>query len=86
MLFYPVHWCCQHRMKVNFHHITGPGMRTEARLKENPGAAEIELRAEEYAAICAEPDLLTVHGDRTGLTRLASVPKSTFDQGTVYRQ
>lgn len=63
-----------------------PGMRREERVRENLGAADVELTAEEYAAITAELDKLTVYGDRSGLNNLASVPESTKDQGEVYRK
>ena len=63
-----------------------PGMRREERVIENLGAADVELTADEYAAITAELDRLTVYGDRTGLTSLASVPDSTIDQGDVYKK
>lgn len=54
-----------------------PGMRREERIIENLGAADIELTQEEYKSLTAELDKLEVYGDRTGLTNLASVPKST---------
>ena len=60
-----------------------PGMRREERVIENLGAADVELTTDEYAAITAELDRLTVYGDRTGLTNLASVPDSTIDQKEV---
>lgn len=63
-----------------------PGMRSEARIIENLGAADVDLSTEEYEAITSELNKLTVYGDRTGLTNLASVPESTVDQGAVYRQ
>lgn len=63
-----------------------PGMRREERVIENLRAADVELTADEYAAITAELDKLTVYGDRTGLTNLASVPDSTIDQGDVYKK
>ena len=63
-----------------------PGMRREERVIENLGAADVCLTADEYAAITAELDRLTVYGDRTGLTNLASVPDSTIDQGDVYKK
>lgn len=53
-----------------------PGMRSDARIEENLGAADVELTAEEYASLTAELDKLTVYGDRRGLTNLASVPSS----------
>lgn len=54
-----------------------PGMRREERIVENLGAADVVLTQEEYASLTVELDKLTVYGDRTGLTKLASVPKST---------
>lgn len=63
-----------------------PGMRRDERVRENLGAADVVLSAEEYVAITAELDKLTVYGDRTGLTNLASVPESTKDQGEVYKK
>lgn len=62
-----------------------PGMRSEERITENLGSAEVELSIEEYKKITSELDRLSVHGDRTGLNKLASVPKSTVDQGEAYR-
>ena len=53
-----------------------PGMRSDARIEENLGAAAVGLTAEEYASLTAELDKLTVYGDRRGLTNLASVPGS----------
>ena len=63
-----------------------PGMRREERVRENLGAADVELTPAERAAITAELDKLEVHGDRTGLTRLASVPDGTIDQGEVNKR
>ena len=63
-----------------------PGMRREERIVENLGAADVELTREEYQALTAELDKLTVYGDRTGLNKLASVPESTRDQGEVYKK
>lgn len=54
-----------------------PGMRREERIIENLGAADVELTQEEYKNLTAELDKLEVYGDRTGLTKLASVPGST---------
>lgn len=53
-----------------------PGMRSDARIEENLGAADVKLSVEEYDSLSAELDKLTVYGDRRGLTNLASVPKS----------
>ena len=63
-----------------------PGMRREERVVENLGAADVELTTEEYRALTAELDKLTVYGDRSGLNKLASVPESTKDQGEVYKK
>ena len=63
-----------------------PGMRREERIIENLGAADVVLTIEEYRALTAELDKLTVYGDRTGLNKLASVPESTKDQGEVYKK
>lgn len=53
-----------------------PGMRSDARIEENLGAADVRLSMEEYDSLSAELDKLTVYGDRRVLTNLASVPKS----------
>ena len=63
-----------------------PGMRREERVVENLGADDVELTIEEYRALTAELDKLTIYGDRSGLNKLASVPDSTKDQGEVYRK
>ena len=63
-----------------------PGMRREERVIENLGAADVELTTNEYRALTAELDKLTVYGDRNGLNKLASVPESTKDQGEVYKK
>lgn len=63
-----------------------PGMRREERVIENLGAADVELTTNEYRALTAELDKLTVYGDRSGLNKLASVPESTKDQGEVYKK
>lgn len=42
-----------------------PGMRSDARITENLGAAEVILTDEEYAALTAELDKLKVYGERT---------------------
>ena len=63
-----------------------PGMRRQERIIENLGAADVSLTREEYRALTDELDKLTVYGDRSGLTRLASVPQSARDQSEVNRQ
>lgn len=63
-----------------------PGMRREERIVENLGAADVELSKEEFDALTAELDKITVYGDRSGLTTLASVPKSAIDQKEVNKR
>lgn len=41
-----------------------PGMRTDARLQENLGAAEVSFNDEQYQAFRKELNALTVYGDR----------------------
>ena len=55
-----------------------PGMRKEERIIENLGAADIELTAEEYAALNAELGKLTIHGTRDGrdIKKMGTVPDS----------
>ena len=56
-----------------------PGMRKEERIIENLGAADIELTAEEYAAINAQLRKITVHGTRDGrdIKKLGTIPSDT---------
>ena len=42
-----------------------PGMRNDARIKENLGAADIELTDSEYDLLTSELNKLKVHGERT---------------------
>ncbi|MBQ9479097.1 MAG: aldo/keto reductase [Selenomonadaceae bacterium] len=42
-----------------------PGMRRDERIKENLGAAEVVLSADEYEQLTAELDKLKVYGNRT---------------------
>lgn len=53
-----------------------PGMRSESRITENLGAADIELTDEEYAALTAALDKIKIHGDRDGkdIKKLGTVP------------
>ena len=53
-----------------------PGMRKETRIKENLGAAEVELTADEYSALNAELAKIKIHGDRDGkdIKKLGTVP------------
>ena len=43
-----------------------PGMRKEERIIENLGAADVELTADEYAALNTELAKITIHGNRDG--------------------
>jgi hypothetical protein len=52
-------------------------MRREERIIENLGAVDVVLTQDEYKSLTAELDKLEVYGDRSGITKLASVPKST---------
>ena len=53
-----------------------PGMRSESRITENLGAADIELTDEEYAALTTVLDKIEIHGDRDGkdIAKLGTVP------------
>lgn len=53
-----------------------PGMRKEERIKENLGAADVELTAKEYSALNAELAKIKIHGDRDGkdIKKLGTVP------------
>ncbi len=53
-----------------------PGMRSESRITENLGAADIELTDEEYAALTTALDKIEIHGDRDGkdIAKLGTVP------------
>lgn len=42
-----------------------PGMRSDARIAENLGAADVTLSDAEYAALTDALDRLTVYGNRT---------------------
>ena len=55
-----------------------PGMRKIERIKENLGAAEIELTAEEYSSLNAELAKIKIHGSRDGkdIKKLGTVPDS----------
>ncbi len=56
-----------------------PGMRKEERVRENLAAADIQLTPEEYAAINAQLDQLTVYGTRDGrdIKKLGTIPADT---------
>lgn len=53
-----------------------PGMRKEERIIENLGAADVELTADEYAALNTELAKITIHGNRDGrdIKKLGTVP------------
>ena len=53
-----------------------PGMRSESRITENLGAADIELTDEECAVLTAALDKIEIHGDRDGkdIAKLGTVP------------
>ena len=56
-----------------------PGMRKEERIIENLGAADIELTAEEYAALNDELAKIKIHGtrDNKDIAKLGTVPENT---------
>ena len=56
-----------------------PGMRKEERIRENLGAADIELTAEEYAALNEELGKIKIHGtrDNKDIGKLGTVPENT---------
>ena len=55
-----------------------PGMRKEERIKENLGAADIELTVEEYSALNEELSKIKIHGSRDGkdIKKLGTVPQN----------
>ena len=55
-----------------------PGMRSLQRIKENLGAAEIELTDEEYSRLTEELDKLKIYGSRDGkdIKKLGTVPQN----------
>lgn len=57
-----------------------PGMRSDARLAENFGAAEIELTGAEFAAIEEALDNITIYGNRTDkdIAKLGTVKSQDF--------
>lgn len=54
-----------------------PGMRKEARIRENLGAAEVTLTADEYRRLTDALDRLIIHGTRDGrdIKKLGTVPQ-----------
>ena len=57
-----------------------PGMRKSERIAENLGAAEVVLSDEEYAALTAELDKLSVYGDRSDedIAKLGALRKELY--------
>ncbi len=53
-----------------------PGMRSESRIAENLGAADIEMTDDEYAALNATLGKIEIHGNRDGkdIRKLGTVP------------
>ncbi len=53
-----------------------PGMRKEERIRENLGAADVELTKEEYTALNKELAQIRIYGDRDGndIKKLGTVP------------
>ena len=53
-----------------------PGMRKEERIRENLGAADVELTKEEYTALNKELAQIKIYGDRDGkdIKKLGTVP------------
>ena len=47
------------------HIVPIPGMRSDARILENLGAAEVTITADEYAAMNEALSHMTIHGNRT---------------------
>lgn len=60
------------------HIVPIPGMRTDARILENLGAAEVSLTADEYAAMNEALSHITIHGNRTDedIARLGTIEGS----------
>ena len=55
-----------------------PGMRSLARIKENPGAADIELTDDEYTELTEAMNILEIHGNRDGkdIKKLGTMPQN----------
>ena len=55
-----------------------PGMRSSARIKENLGAADIELTDKEYSELTEALNKLKIHGNRDGkdIKKLGTVPQN----------
>ena len=52
-------------MVLSEHIVPIPGMRSDARILENLGAAEVTLTHAEYAAMNEALSHITIHGNRT---------------------
>lgn len=70
----------------NNHIIPIPGMRSESRIAENLGAADIVLSDEEYAVLTGELDKLKVYGERTDeqISQLGELRKQLFGGSGVH--
>ena len=57
-----------------------PGMRKEARIDENLGAADVELTDKEFGKLNEALDQIVIHGDRAGkdIAKLDAVPKTVI--------
>lgn len=57
-----------------------PGMRREARIDENLGAADVKLTDEEFRQLNDALSSIVIHGDRSGkdIAKLDAVPKSAI--------
>lgn len=55
-----------------------PGMRREERIRENLGAAQVELTQEEYTQLTQALDTITIYGTRDGrdIRKLGTVPEN----------
>lgn len=55
-----------------------PGMRKETRIRENLGAADVTLTADEYRQLTDALDRMTIHGTRDGkdIRKLGTVPQN----------
>ncbi len=65
-------WCMRFYDQI----VPIPGMRSQQRIMENLGAADISLTDDEYEILTSELGKLEVHGSREGIKKLSSIPKS----------
>lgn len=65
-----------------------PGMRSDARIAENLGAAEVELSDEEYATLTTALDQLKVYGKRTDdeIAELGKLRKELYGSSGVHHK